>query len=278
MLLVAAAELPVLRPAGRRGRGPCRWWWRCRSCGGGGGGATGCAAGGGAAGLAAGGGAGCAAGGGGAAGLAAGRRRGHGPCRWWWRCRSCGRRRRRLCRWWRRAAGLAAGGGDGAAGCAAGGGGCRAAAGGEGGAAGGLAGPVGGAAPCAARGGRLPSRPFSSLPSACGAGAAVPGLIKVVVRSTTVALARVRPRRPVCRSARMSSARTCTAPDTPCVPASTRGRTRKVRIAERRVAAIESGAMPGLTPSRSWPLRTDNVRLTTTVLRIRAARRAAGTK
>jgi len=49
-------------------------------------------------------------------------------------------------------------------------------------------------------------------------------------------------------------------------------------MAEWRAAAIESGAMPGLTPSRSRPLRTENVRLTIAVLRIRAARRTAGTK
>jgi hypothetical protein len=36
--------------------------------------------------------------------------------------------------------------------------------------------------------------------------------------------------------------------------------------------------MPGLTPSRALPLRTESVRLTIAVLRSKAARRSAGTK
>ena len=100
--------------------------------------------------------------------------------------------------------------------------------------------------PCAARGGWLPSWPLSPLPSGLGAVTAASTLITVLVRCTETALTRGAPPGPPWRL-RRSSGRTCTAPDTPCVEANTRGRTRYVGSDACVTRATKAGEMPGLT-------------------------------
>jgi hypothetical protein len=112
------------------------------------------------------------------------------------------------------------------------------------------------------------------LVSGCGLATEVAGWISVVVRctlTTGVALGlRGAPR------ARKSCGRTATPPLTPCVLASTRGRTRKVGTALCEAAAMSAGDMPGFTAMLGPERLTENERLTSTVVRSTRLTRCGG--
>ncbi len=98
----------------------------------------------------------------------------------------------------------------------------------------------------------------------------------VVVRCTLIAAGRFGRGAP--RWPPRSCGRTGTAPLTPCVVASTRGRTRNVGTGLRDAAPITPGATPGLTAMRAPARLAENVRLTMTVERSNAPLRWYGRK